>query len=51
MLKYSIFAAAPLAAQVAHGARFDCARAGSQMEKRICADPALAKLDEGLGAA
>jgi uncharacterized protein len=51
MLKYSILSVALLAAPFAQGASFDCAKAASAMEKRICADPALSKLDEGLGAA
>jgi uncharacterized protein len=50
-LKHWIFSAALLAAPMAHAAGFDCARASSPMEKRICADPALSKLDEGLNAA
>lgn len=47
-MKYWIFSAALLAAPLAHAAGFDCARAATPMEKRICADPALSKLDEGL---
>lgn len=51
MLKYWIVSTALLAAPMAHGASFDCAKAATPMEKRICTDPALSQLDEGLGAA
>ncbi len=39
---------APVAA---HAASFDCARAASAIEKRICADPQLSRDDEALAAA
>jgi uncharacterized protein len=35
----------------AHAASFDCARATSAIEKRICADPRLSRDDEQVGAA
>lgn len=35
----------------AHAASFDCARAGTRIEKTICSDPALSALDEKLAAA
>jgi len=35
----------------AHAASFDCARARSAVEKRICADPLLSSADSDLGAA
>jgi uncharacterized protein len=34
----------------AHSASFDCAKASSKIEKMICADSALSKLDQDLGA-
>lgn len=33
----------------AHSASFDCAKAGSKIEKMICTDSALSKLDQDLG--
>lgn len=33
----------------AKGASFDCAKAGTAIEKQICADPFLSKLDDALG--
>ena len=35
-------------AQTANAASFDCAKAGSKVEKMICANPELSKLDEKL---
>jgi uncharacterized protein len=35
----------------AHAASFDCAKAGTKVEKLICADAALSKLDEDLNVA
>lgn len=35
-------------ATVAQAASFDCARAKSKIERKICADPALSKADEAL---
>jgi uncharacterized protein len=40
-----------LLAPLAQGASFDCAKAATSMEKRICLDPALSKLDDSLNAA
>ncbi|MSM39023.1 MAG: DUF1311 domain-containing protein [Geobacter sp.] len=40
-----------LAAGPAHGASFDCAKAKSVMEKTVCADPKLSKLDEEMATA
>lgn len=37
-----------LAANAACAASFDCAKAGTKVEKMICADPELSKLDEEL---
>lgn len=34
-----------------HAASFDCTKASSKMEKTICGDPELSKLDEQLGGA
>ncbi len=45
------WALAGLAASAAHGATFDCRKAGTVVEKTICADPALSGLDDRLGAA
>lgn len=50
-MKFWIVSMAVLAAPLVHAASFDCAKAAAPMEKRICADPALSKLDEGLNAA
>jgi len=38
-------------AVAAHAASFDCAKAGTRVEKAICADPALGRLDEEIAAA
>jgi len=38
-------------AQVSCAASFDCSKAGTKVEKMICADPELSKLDEDLSAA
>jgi uncharacterized protein len=43
----ALFAAAPAMAQTAPS--FDCAKAGSAVEKAICADPALSWLDHTMG--
>lgn len=40
-----------LAVALAHAASFDCAKASTMMEKMICADAELSKLDEDLGEA
>ncbi len=40
-----------LGANFACAASFDCDKAGTKVEKMICADPALSKLDEELGKA
>lgn len=40
-----------LGAAQANAASFDCAKAGTVVEKTICADPALSKLDERMAAA
>lgn len=40
-----------LSAASAPAASFDCAKAGTIVEKTICADPALSKLDERMAAA
>ncbi|MFK3737254.1 lysozyme inhibitor LprI family protein [Massilia sp. TN1-12] len=42
---------AGLAATTAQATTFDCRKAGTAVEKTICADPALSRLDERLGAA
>lgn len=53
MSRFSIVAwiVAGLAATSAHAATFDCRKAGTAVEKTICADPALSRLDDRLGAA
>jgi uncharacterized protein len=40
-----------LLATHAHAASFDCTKAGTRIEKLVCADPALGALDERLAAA
>ncbi len=40
-----------LACASAHAASFDCAKAATRVEKAICADPKLGKLDEDVAAA
>lgn len=44
-------AAGVLAASVASAASFDCAKAQSRVEKAVCTDPELSKLDSDLAAA
>lgn len=39
-----------LAASTVHAASFDCAKATSKMEKAICGNPQLSRMDEALGA-
>jgi uncharacterized protein YecT (DUF1311 family) len=51
MTKYlaALLLALTLFAPAAHGASFDCAKAGTKIERMICGDEELSKLDELLG--
>jgi len=51
VLAASAFAPAVLTAQPAAGPSFSCAKASTPVEKAICANPALAKLDRQMAAA
>jgi uncharacterized protein len=44
-----LFVFLALFAGTATGASFDCAKAGTRVEKQVCADPGLSQLDEALG--
>jgi uncharacterized protein YecT (DUF1311 family) len=49
MKRASLFVFLVLFAGAAAGASFDCAKAGTHVEKQVCADPGLSRLDEALG--
>lgn len=49
-MKYTLYLFVLLALPV-HAASFDCAKAGTKVEKMICADAELSRLDEELSAA
>jgi uncharacterized protein len=50
-MKLLVAIAAALLVPAAHAASFNCAKAASQVEKAICASPALGKLDDDVAAA
>lgn len=50
-MKALLAIAAALLAPSLHAASFDCAKASSRVEKAICANPALGKLDDDIAAA
>ena len=41
----------PTAVPTAHAASFDCKKAGTSVERMICANPKLSSMDEKLGKA
>lgn len=48
MKKYLITLFALAAVSLAHAAGFDCTKASTLVEKEICADPTLSRLDDAL---